>query len=148
MNVGYWCDGDVSIVFHSWVDPFGGAALVLFAFPDGDVFFERVDEPLGGGEGVGAVGGADDDGDAGFGGGNVAQSVDDAAFYHGPAAAGFGFEVGESALGHFVIGFVVERDSLGIAGEFARGAEEEDDGAGVGVAGAGEEGGGGEGGVC
>ena len=60
--------------------------------------------------------------------------MDDDTFYHRPAAAGFGFQLGELPLGHFVVGFVVERDSLAAGGEFAGRAEEQDDGAGFRVA--------------
>ena len=68
--------------------------------------------------------------------------MDDDAFYHRPAAAGFGFQFGQLPLGHFAVGFVVERDSLPAVGEFAGRAEEQHDGAGFGVAGAVDEGGG------
>ena len=75
-------------------------------FQIGTSCFERVDQPLAGGEGVGAVRRADGDRHAGFGRRHAAEAMDDDAFYHGPAAAGFGFQLGQLALGHFAVGLV------------------------------------------
>ena len=71
-----------------------------FALPNRHVFFQRVDQPLAGGEGVGAVGRADDDRHAGFGERHAAEAMNDEAFYDRPAAAGFGFELCQFSLGH------------------------------------------------
>ena len=106
----------------------------LFAFPDRHVVLQRVDQPLAGGEGVAAVRRADGDRDAGFGGRYAAEAMGDTAFYHWPAAAGFGFQIGQLSLGHFAVGFVVERDSLSAGGQFSGCAEEQHDGAGFRVA--------------
>jgi hypothetical protein len=96
---------------------------------------------LAGGECVGAVRRADGDRYARFGRRHAAEAMGNDAFYHGPPLAGFGFERGELALGHFVVRFVIEGDSLPAGGKFAGGAEEEDDGAGLGVARSVDEGG-------
>ena len=48
-------------------------------------------------------------------------------FYQRPAAAGFGLQLRQLLLGHFVVGLVVERDGLPAVGQFARRAEEQHD---------------------
>jgi hypothetical protein len=60
--------------------------------------------------------------------------MDHNAFYHRPASAGFGFQLGQLALGHFTVGLVIEGDSLPAAREFSRGAEKQYHRAGVRVA--------------
>jgi hypothetical protein len=61
--------------------------------------------------------------------------MDHDTFYHRPAAASLGFELGQFLQGHFVIRFIVERDSLAATRQFARCAQEQHDGARMGVTG-------------
>ena len=77
-----------------------------------------------------AVRRADDDRHAGLGERHAAQAMDDDTFYQRPAAAGFGLQLGQLLLGHFAVGFVVERDGLPAGGQLARRAEEQHDRAG------------------
>src|SRR6267142_2034857 len=97
------------------MDPFLRAVCPLLAFPDWYVVFQRIDQPLAGGERVAAMRCADGDRYAGFGRRHAAEAMCDTAFYHRPAAAGFGFQLCQLALGHFAVGLVIERDSLAAA---------------------------------
>jgi hypothetical protein len=72
---------------------------------------------------------------AGFADGHVAEPMDHDAFYHGPALAGLGFQLGKSPPSHFLVRFIVECDSLPAVGQLTGCAEEEYDGAGLWVAG-------------
>lgn len=113
------------------MDPFSGAIRPVFTFPDGHHFLDCINQPLACGEGGGAVGGADGDGDAGFAKFQVAEAMDDGAAGEGPAAAGLGFQFGQLLLGHLGIALIVERCGAAALGEFASGTQEQNDRAGV-----------------
>ena len=120
--------------------PLARAVGPVFLLPNRHVALQRVDQPLARGEGVGAVGRADDDRHARLAQRHVAQAMDDDAFYQRPAAAGLGFQLGQLLLGHFVVGLVVERDGSPAGGDLPRRAEKQHDRPGRGLRRRGEQG--------
>src|SRR4051812_17800662 len=94
--IGHWF-----LVIYSRVYPFRCPIRPILLLPDWHVLFDRVNEPLAGGEGVVAMGRADGDGDAGFAQLQAAQSMDDRAAGERPAAAGFRLELSQLFPGHF-----------------------------------------------
>ena len=70
-------------------------------------------------------------------GGTSPEAMHDNAFYHGPATAGFCFELGKVSLGHFLIGLIAQSDRLPACRQFAGCAKKQDNRAGLGTAGAG-----------
>ena len=110
------------------VYPLGCSVGPVFLFPNRDAFFERVDQPLAGGEGCAAVGAGGDDGDRGLAERDAAEAVDDRALDELPALAGFGFEGGEFFEGHFLVGVVVEFGRFAASRELPSNAEEQQHG--------------------
>src|SRR5882724_5439379 len=124
--IGHWC-----LVFYSGMHPLAGSIRPILLLPDWHVLLDGVNEPLASGEGLVAVRRADGDGDAGFAQLQMAQAVNDGAAGERPAAASFGFQLGQLFFSHFGVALIVERDRAAAVREFASGSEEQHNGAGV-----------------
>jgi len=106
--------------------PFFASIAEAFLFPDGDTEFEGIDEPLSCGEGFGAVGCADCDGDADIAQFQRSDTMENADFNNWKSLSDFGFELLQGLPGHFVVGRVFQGLRLNSPREFADSTEEDD----------------------